>query len=376
MAIERRDLVELKKPERTPHGFLRGEMFATRTGVFEYPKKDGSGVVREYRDPSEVFHPDSLASYRDASFTDDHPAEFVKAENVRKMRADGLVIGYVPEPGQRADDHVRVPFVVDDEKAMAHLELPEGQGGKREVSCGYTCDLVWEPGIAPDGTHYDARQTNIRINHVALVVAGRAGKTARVRMDGVGVLVTSGNRVDTGAQEKLMKFAINGVTYDVTDEVAAAITKERADAAALVTAAHKERDTAQAKADGLADQLKTDPAKLEARAQARADVLLVARQHLGAEFKADGLTDRAIKAAVVEKLTGKKVEDSRSDDYVAGRFDIAIEGAGAGAEGLAAARTVAAGERTDAAPPDVKAAHASYLKSVTSPWNRDAGTGR
>jgi hypothetical protein len=50
VSVERHDIGELKRPQRTPQGFLRAEMYATRTGVFEYPKADG-GCVREYRAP-------------------------------------------------------------------------------------------------------------------------------------------------------------------------------------------------------------------------------------------------------------------------------------------------------------------------------------
>jgi len=40
--------------------------------------------------------------------------------------------------------------------------------------------LVWGDGIAPDGTAYQARQTNIVGNHIAIVAAGRAGPLARI----------------------------------------------------------------------------------------------------------------------------------------------------------------------------------------------------
>ena len=152
-AVERFDRGSLRSPKATPQGFLRAEMYATRTGVFEYPKADG-GVVREYRDPSEVFHPDSLASYQDASFTDDHPqGEMVTAENVTKYERGTLTAAGVPD-----GDHVKAPVVVKDKATIAKM-----QAGKQEVSCGYTCDLVWEPGVSPQGVKYDARQTNIRI---------------------------------------------------------------------------------------------------------------------------------------------------------------------------------------------------------------------
>ena len=52
--------------------------------------------------------------------------------------------------------------------------------GKSELSLGYTCKYVYEPGIAPDGTPYEYKQVNIRGNHLALVVAGRMGHEVAV----------------------------------------------------------------------------------------------------------------------------------------------------------------------------------------------------
>ena len=48
------------------------------------------------------------------------------------------------------------------------------------MSVGYVSELVWGDGIAPDGTAYQARQTNIIGNHIAIVAAGRAGPLARI----------------------------------------------------------------------------------------------------------------------------------------------------------------------------------------------------
>lgn len=361
MGVERHDIGELKRPQRTPQGFLRAEMYATRTGVFEYPKADG-GVVREYRAPEEVFAVDSLASYQDAAFTDDHPGAFVTAEN-----ATTLSRGYVPEAGKRDGEHVRAVVVVKDKATIDKM-----QAGKQEVSCGYTCDLVWEPG-EHGGVKYDARQTNIRINHVALVDAGRAGPSARVRMDGVGVRIEQANRVDDGAKGTTMKYAINGLTFDVADEVARAIDAERADA-------KKALDLATAKADAATDKAakadkeradaieaaKVEPAKFDAAVKARVALVVVAERHA---VKHDGLTDRAVKAAVVEKLSGRKTTDAHSDDYVTALYDAAVEDAAKAGESLGAARQVAAGAaKADAHHMTAEQAHAAMVARNRNDW--------
>ena len=48
---------------------------------------------------------------------------------------------------------------------------------------GYNLDLIEEPGVWK-GQPYDAIQTNIVINHLALVASARAGEQARLNIDG------------------------------------------------------------------------------------------------------------------------------------------------------------------------------------------------
>ncbi len=50
---------------------------------------------------------------------------------------------------------------------------------KCELSCGYYYDPVMEPGTY-ESLHFDGKMTNIRGNHVALVIEGRAGPDVQV----------------------------------------------------------------------------------------------------------------------------------------------------------------------------------------------------
>jgi hypothetical protein len=54
------------------------------------------------------------------------------------------------------------------------------QSGAREISCGYSCDLEWGDGVTPDGLAYHAKQRAISINHIAVVLKGRAGSECRI----------------------------------------------------------------------------------------------------------------------------------------------------------------------------------------------------
>lgn len=168
----------LRPPKRLPDGRLRVDAHLTRTGVFVYRLADGT-ERREYRPPEEVFHADALDSFAMVPVTDDHPAGLVTAKNARDV-----AIGWTGETIRRDGDHVAAAMMFADDRAIAKVDR-----GKRELSCGYTCDLEETSGVSPEGERYDVIQRNIRGNHVALVDMGRAGPTARLRMDGAAYMV-------------------------------------------------------------------------------------------------------------------------------------------------------------------------------------------
>lgn len=141
-----------------------------RTGEQEYLGTeiglDDAAPVKVMRSEEEVFSPATLASFEGKPVTDDHPpdlldpdtaGQFAKghAQNVR--RGTGEQSGYIV-----ADLHIQ-----DSEL------IREIQNGKREVSCGYTCEYVPNG----DGTY---SQKDIRGNHVAVVENGRAGHKAAI----------------------------------------------------------------------------------------------------------------------------------------------------------------------------------------------------
>lgn len=154
-----------------PDGRIRVQAHLTRCGVFEYHNPDGS-VRRELRLPEEVFNPRALNSFCLAPVTNEHPPVMLNPTN-----ATEYAIGGLGEVITRDDDHVRGDFTVWHDKTIGQME-----GGKLDVSCGYTCDLEETPGVHPEYGPYDAIQRNIVGNHLAIVDHGRAG-SARARMD-------------------------------------------------------------------------------------------------------------------------------------------------------------------------------------------------
>jgi hypothetical protein len=168
----RLDFGSLRPAKRLGDGRLRVDGLLTRTGVFRYKNSDGT-ERREYRPAEEVFNKDSLASFEMVPVTDDHPPVSVDANNARKF-----AVGSVGESVRQDGDFVAAGLVVYDAGTVAKMNA-----GKVQLSCGYTVDLDDTPGVTPDGELYDAKQTNIRGNHVAIVDIARAGEAARVRMD-------------------------------------------------------------------------------------------------------------------------------------------------------------------------------------------------
>ena len=176
--VTRLDSIPAGKAEWTSEGFLVDKPIVTNVGIFEYRKKDGS-VRRELRLPEHVFAPESLASYRGKPVIVTHGAGFVTSEN-----APDEVIGTILSEGIPDGDDVRAEIIIHDTDTME-------RSGLKELSLGYNVLLDETPGEW-NGQPYDAVQTKIRINHLALVKKARAGEEARLNIDGA----------DSGENEK------------------------------------------------------------------------------------------------------------------------------------------------------------------------------
>lgn len=324
------DQVTLGDSRITRDGYLVADAKVARVGIQTYAGhevgKPDRDVVRVYRSPEEVFARDSLASFAHRPVTNDHPPEMVTATNW-KRHAIGDLSGEVVRDG----DHIRVPLTLMDKGAIDELKA-----GKRELSAGYTCDLDWTPGKSPSGEAYDARQVAIRINHVALVDAGRAGTTCRIgdQSSGAGSREASHSpQKDRNMPDTLRTVMVDGLSIQTTDQGAQAIeklTRDKADAAkaladantahaAVVAAKDKELGTK----DGEIAKLKgdvLDAAKLDAMVAERADVLAKAKTIADSVAVAGKSIPDIRRAAVVAKLGDATVKD-KSDDYVSALFD-------------------------------------------------------
>lgn len=332
--LQLHDALELGTPRRTRDGFLAVRARAARAGVYDYlgaevdPKGErfaADAIVKVYRPADEVFAKDSVASFFAKPITDDHPKEAVTADNWRR-HARGAVMGAL-----RDREHLAFDLALMDGEAIDAVD-----SGKRELSNGYTCDISFEDGTAPDGTAYQAVQRNIRGNHVALVNRGRAGPECRIGDGGGGSafavcdanpeavagLISTENNVKT--------ITLDGLPVNLGDAAAveAAIgklQKQIADGATALTTANDKVSTL----TGEKAALETKVADLEAKlAPAVLDKAVADRASLVATIKAldasiqtDGKTDAELRKAVVTAKLGDAAADM-DDAAIAGAFAV------------------------------------------------------
>lgn len=168
----RLDSIRLDGKDRTyftEEGYLVDHPVLTSCGIFEYTNPDGS-IRRELRLPEHVFAGKSLETYKGKPVVITYDAGVVSKNNVDREQ-----IGTILSEGYRDGGDVRAEIIIHDTNAMKEC-------GLKELSLGYSLDLVEESGVW-DGEPYDAVQTNIVINHLALVASARAGDHARLNID-------------------------------------------------------------------------------------------------------------------------------------------------------------------------------------------------
>ncbi len=160
---------------KTPEGYLICmNVPIARTGKQEYlarelqlkDRKPDDIIVVE-RTEEEVFNPATIASFEGKPFTDDHPNEDVTSTNY-----DYYSKGHTQNVHRGTGDNAY--NLVADIYITNPSVIREIENGKRQISCGYTCDYL-DNG---DGTY---SQSRIRGNHIALVDEGRAGASVSIK---------------------------------------------------------------------------------------------------------------------------------------------------------------------------------------------------
>ncbi|RZI91668.1 MAG: DUF2213 domain-containing protein [Pseudomonas sp.] len=321
------DTVSLGDTRLNDSGYLEAFALTARTGIQQYlgaeVGRPDLKVVNVYRDEKEVFSKRALESFSKIPMTNDHPGQPVTAANWKQV-----AVGTTGDEVLRDGEYLKIGLKITDGDAVAAV-----QAGKRELSVGYSCEMVWEDGEAPDGTKYQAKQTNIIADHIAIVQRGRAGSRASIGDSWPQHTPTPEERPMT-----LKTVTVDGIPVEVTDQGAVVIatlqgrladaatklgTTEAAHATAMAT-----KDADLAKKDAEIDDLKakqiTD-AQIDERVKARGDLIAKAKTIADGDYA--GKSDAEIRKAVVIAKLGDAAVAGKAEAYVDARFDILAEDA-------------------------------------------------
>jgi hypothetical protein len=247
----------------------------------------------------------------------DHPPVLVDANNWKEYAR-----GQTGDEVLRDGDFVRVPLMLLDKAAITDWDA-----GKRELSMGYTMTLDATPGTTPDGQDYDAVQRDLRMNHLALVARARGGSQLKL-----------GDATTEDCEMQTKTITVDGIPVETNDagaQVIAKLQKDVADSAEKLEAVSKThaealaaKDKEIAGKDAEIDALRgkvLDADALDNAVRERAD--LIAQAKLIADTDYTGLAPADIRKKALNAKLGTEALDGKSDDYIAARFDIAVEAA-------------------------------------------------
>lgn len=319
----------------TPEGYIRAKAIVTRTGVFEYRNEDGS-IRRELRHPDDVWNEDSLSSMELIPVTNNHPSEML----VNSSNFKNLAIGYTGETIHKDGHFIYANVVITDSEGIDWIK----NKGRKELSLGYTVDLVPESGEY-NGVPYDCIQTNIRYNHLAIVNRARAGSEARISLDSRDTfeILKEGEqmkkKIKVDEEELLVEPAIADYIQRLYSELT--MLRETRDRIEVEIGALKERlESIEAERDSLKDKLEEvkeetteevivsmDSKEFKSRVNARVKLLQQAESLLDADSKAnlDSLEDLSIKKKIISKHRKSICLDGKSESYIEALFDTILD---------------------------------------------------
>lgn len=351
MRVARYDVGDIKgTAEITKEGYIRADAVVSRTGVFSYVRPDGV-IVRELRHPDDVFSAKSMTTLKMVPVTNEHPpVKIVGADTARQYQ-----VGSTGESVHPDGAYLMTTICITDAATVSMV-----QAGKKELSCGYTCDHIEIPGEY-NGEKYDLRQVDIEYNHVAICSTARAGHIARINLDSVDAVQHS-SESETTAMSKIKLD--NGIEYEAAPEVVAEIGSMRV----MLDSAEKEGLEAKAKIKELQEKLDSISARdVDKEVNTRVAILRKAGEILaGSEVcaKLDSMDNTAVMSAVILHVNKDAKLDSASDEYLRARYDAAIDQVARDAEAKnRKAVTDSTGGQTE---PSAQKSRENYLLRLTS----------
>jgi hypothetical protein len=147
----------------------------SKVGIFEYlgssiGAEDPNRIYKVYRPAEELSNKETIDSFKLLPFIDDHEMLGTDATPAEEKGIQGTT----GEDVYFDHDTLYGNFKIYSNSLNNSIE-----NGKKDVSLGYKCKYKFETGSF-NGEVYDAIQTDLRGNHIALVDNGRMGKEVSV----------------------------------------------------------------------------------------------------------------------------------------------------------------------------------------------------
>lgn len=159
--------------ETTPEGYLLcRDVPIARIGTLMYAdgevpvSADNTGLILIQRGEDVLFDPITIASAESKPITDNHPDDWVNPDNWKELSKG---IGKDVRRGEGAD----ADFLMADLLVMDKPTIQAVLDGKVEISLGYDADYI-------EVSKGKGLQSNIRVNHIALVDKGRCGSRCSI----------------------------------------------------------------------------------------------------------------------------------------------------------------------------------------------------
>jgi len=324
----------------TEEGYIRANAIVTRTGIFNYRNADGS-LRRELRHPDDVWNDESISSMQLIPVTNGHPNErLVTAENYKR-----LAVGFTGETIKKNGDFVLANMVITDHETVNAIK----NNNRRELSLGYLVDLDETPGTY-HGDEYDARQTNVRYNHLAVVDKARAGSEARIVLDSLDaeefikeVPEMAKRKIKIDNDELFIEEAaadhiehLENNVRNLTDEMER-VRRELDEQKAELANARKELERSEAERDSMRDRVNSptamnmtanmDSAAFKKAVNERIKLYQFAEQTLGKAKTSnlDSMNAIDIKKTIISECRKSINLDGKSDVYVEAMFDTIVD---------------------------------------------------
>ena len=309
------------KLTKTTEGYLEGYAIATRTGVFNYMKADGS-IQRELRLAEDVFKEDAINSFKLLPITNDHPAEEVNSTNVKE-----LAVGFTGEDIQKQDNYLLTKLKITDKDTIDAIN-----NGKRGLSYGYKVNLIKKDGVHK-GKKYDYIQTDIKGNHLAVVSHGRAGNKARLKLDGQEAICVLDDYNNNENNFNMKTIKIDNKDYEVVDEVVKRLDTLEANNSNLKDEGLKLQnkiDSLAGERDALKDKIiasskEDNSEEIAKKVKERISLEKQASTILKHDDDISNLSDKDIKIKVISKVSPKFNIADKNDSYIDARYDTCID---------------------------------------------------